>query len=57
MKLKSVGLGIFSALTFLFMIGTVSARSIDVTAEDITNQNCIYLQKKDDDCIVQRWER
>lgn len=39
MKLKSVGLGIFSALTFLFMIGTVSARSIDVTIEDITNQN------------------
>ena len=30
---------------------------VESNLEDITNQNCIYLQKKDDDCIVQRWER
>lgn len=30
---------------------------VESSLEDITNQNCIYLQKKDDDCIVQRWER
>ena len=30
---------------------------VESSLEDITNQNCIYLQKKDDDCIGQRWER
>ena len=30
---------------------------VESSLEDITNQNCIYLQKKDDDCIVQCWER
>ena len=32
MKLKSVGLGIFSALTFLFMIGTVSAKEVSINS-------------------------
>lgn len=30
---------------------------VESSLNDITNQNIIYLQKKDDDCIVQRWER
>lgn len=30
---------------------------VESNLNDIINQNIIYLQKKDDDCIVQRWER
>ena len=32
MKLKSVGLGIFSAFTFLFMIGMVSAKEVSINS-------------------------
>lgn len=30
---------------------------VESTALDITNQICIYLTKKDDELIVERWER
>ena len=30
---------------------------IESTVLDITNQICIYLTKKDDELIVERWER
>lgn len=30
---------------------------VESTIEDITNQVCIYLTRKDDEIIVERWER
>lgn len=30
---------------------------VETAIKDITNQVCIYLMVKDDECIVQRWER
>lgn len=30
---------------------------MESTVEDITNQICIYLMRKDDEIVVERWER
>ena len=30
---------------------------VEATMKNITSQICVYLEKKGDECIVQRWER
>lgn len=37
--------------------GDVYILVVESTVKDITNQVCIYLTKKDDEIIVERWER